>query len=85
MALIVEFDGEWDPKSKREIEDAVRKCIGAPPEDEKWTVSIAAGFSQSYCEVQVMTPNQTRTRLFFEDPARLANAITDWIKSYPLR
>jgi hypothetical protein len=84
LGLIVDFNEGWDPQTKVDIEDAVRKCIADPPQGEKWIVSLAAGFAQSYCEVRVRTPSQTRTRFFFEDPRSLPKAITDWIQLYPL-
>lgn len=85
MGVVVYFNEGWDPETRRHVEDAIRKCIGDPPKDEEWGVSLITGFSQDYCEVKVMTPNQTRTRLFFEEPAKLPKVITDWIEMYPLR
>jgi hypothetical protein len=85
VGLVVYFDEGWDPKTRRDVEDAIRKCIGDPPKDEKWFASLTTGFAQNYCEVQVTTPNQTRTRLFFEEASMLPKAITDWINIYPLR
>ena len=85
MSLIVEFKQGWDSHVRAAIENALRKCIAEPPPDENWVVSLEAGFAQHYCEVRVRTPSQTRTRFFFEDPRRLAQAITAWIQLYPLR
>lgn len=85
MGLIVNFNEGWDPKTKSNIEREIRQCISDPPIDEEWVVSVIAGFSQNYCDVRVTTPNQTRTRLFFEEAPKLAKAITDWINMYPLR
>jgi hypothetical protein len=85
VGLIVDFNQDWDFHVRIAIENALRKCIPEPPKDEDWIVSLAAGFAQSYCEVSVKTPSQTRTRFFFEDPHSLPKAITDWIHLYPLR
>jgi len=85
MGLLFEFNDGWDPQNRKKIEDAVRKCVGQPRNNDKWFVSVTTGFSGQFCEVQVMTPNQTRSHLFFEDPANLAEAIADWISMYPLR
>jgi len=85
VGLIVYFDEGWDPKTRRDVEDAVRKCIGDPPGAEEWIASLTTGLSQNYCEIKLMTPNQTRSRLFFEEAAKLPQAITDWINVYPLR
>ncbi len=63
----------------------LRKTLGLPPADEKWVVSVDAADFSEYCEVRVVTPNQRRSRLFFEDPANLPKAITEWIELYPLR
>jgi len=84
MGLHFEFNDGWDPQHRKNIEDAVRKCVREPRNNDKWFVSITAGFSRQFCEVQVMTPNQTRSRFFFEDPASLPKAIADWISMYPL-
>jgi hypothetical protein len=85
VALTIDFRGGWEPRTKTQIEQALRKTVGLPPAGEKWVVSVvAAGLSQ-YCEVRVVTPNQRRSRLFFEDPANLPKAITEWIELYPLR
>jgi len=85
MGLLVNFDGGCDSRAKSEIEDAIRKCVGDPPKDEKWVVSVRVGFAQNYCEVRVVTAHQTRTRLFFDETPKLAKAIADWIGMYPLR
>jgi hypothetical protein len=85
LSLIVDFEQGWDSHVRIAIEDALRKCIVEPPQGEDWVVSLAVGFAQHYCEVQVRTPSQTRTRFFFEDPGNLPQAITDWIQLYPLR
>ena len=85
MGLIVSFDGGWDSQSKNVIEDILRKAIGAPPRDENWSVTLCLGFSQSYCEVRIVTPHQARTRLFLEEPSKLGVAIVNWINMYPLR
>jgi hypothetical protein len=84
LGLIVNFDGFWDSPTKISIEDTIRKCV-EPPEDDQWIVSLAAGFALQYCDVRIRTPNQTRTRLFFEPPDNLPQAIADWIRLYPLR
>jgi len=84
VPLRVYFDGDWDAKIKGDIEDAIRDCIGDPPADEDWAVSIVPSFSFQYCEVKVKTQRQARRRLFFEDPGMLPRAISDWIKLYPL-
>jgi len=85
LVLIVDFNGFWDSPTKISIEDTIRKCIAEPPEDEQWIVSLTAGFALPYCEVRIRTPNQTRSRLFFEPLGKLPQAITDWIRLYPLR
>ena len=85
MGLIVDFNQGWDSQLRIAIENALRKSIVGPPDGETWTVSLAAGFAQSYCEVRVSTLSQTRTRLFFEDSHSWPKAITDWIQLYPLR
>ena len=85
VGLLVNFDGGCDSRAKNEIEDAIRKCVGEPPKDEKWVVSVRMGLSQNYCEVRVVTANQTRTRLFLDETSKLAKAIADWISMYPLR
>jgi len=85
MDLRVHFDGYWDPETRKRVEDAVRSCIGEPPADETWAISIVAGFSLQYFEVQLRTPDQTRSHLFFNGVEKLPKAITDWINIYPLR
>ena len=84
VGLTIEFNEGWDLKAKSEVENALRKCISEPPEAEKWSVSLTTGLPY-YCEVRVVTPRQKRSRLFFDDSANLPEAITEWIKSYPLR
>ncbi|HXX46008.1 MAG TPA: hypothetical protein VEJ38_14860 [Candidatus Acidoferrales bacterium] len=85
MSLTVNFDGSWDSQTRKEIEDAVRRCIGEPPNNESWAVLLSAGLSGDFCEVQVTTAHQSRSRLFFDDSSKLAKAITEWIGMYPLR
>lgn len=85
MAFTVNFDGSWDSRTRKEIEDAIRGCVGEPPNNETWVVSLSAGFSRDFCEVQVTTARQNRSRLFFEESSKLARAITEWISMYPLR
>ncbi|MGA3292675.1 MAG: hypothetical protein ABSE45_01690 [Candidatus Acidiferrales bacterium] len=85
MPLRVLFDGDWDLRIKREIEEAIRGCVGEPPADQDWAVSVFLSTSFQYCEVRVKTPHQTRRRIFFEDPRTLPKAIPDWIGLYPLR
>lgn len=85
MGLLVNFDGSWDSQGRKEIEDAIRKSVGEPRNDENWVVSITAGLLRDYCEVRVTTTRQTRSRVFFDDSSKLAKAITDWIGMYPLR
>jgi len=85
MGLLLKFDGNWDSLAKKEIEDAIRKRISEPPEDENWVVWATTGLSQNYCDVQVTTPRQTRSRIFFEDVDKLPKAIVDWLGMYPLR
>ncbi len=84
MGLLVKFDGNWDSQAKKEIEDAIRRRIGEPPNNENWVVSVTTGLSQNYCDVRVTTTRQIRSRLFFEDPKKLPKAIVDWISMYPL-
>jgi hypothetical protein len=84
LSLIVEFNEGWDARTKIEVEGAVRQCIAEPPPGEHWIVSLAVSFPHC-CDVRIKTPNQARARFFFEDSASLAQAITDWIKLYPLR
>jgi len=85
LGLIIDFNEGWLSQTKNGIEEALRECIGEPPDGETWVVSLTAGFAQLYCEVRVRTASQTRTRFFFEEPHNLPNAIHDWIKLYPLR
>ena len=85
MGLIVDFNEGWDSQTKSKIERALRECLAEPPDGENWKVSLVAGFAYSYCEVRVVTPNQTRSRLFFEDPHSLVTAVRDWLQLYPLR
>jgi hypothetical protein len=85
MGLTVNFDGSWDSQTRKETEDAIRGCIAEPPNNENWVVSLSAGLSRDFCEVQVTTARQSRSRLFFEEPSKLAKAITEWIGMYPLR
>jgi hypothetical protein len=85
MALIVDFNQGWDSKTKTAIEEAIRECIGKPPDGEDWTVSVNCGTGHNFCDIRLTTPNQTRTRVFFEERANLPKAISDWIALYPLR
>jgi len=85
LGLIIDFNEGWNSQTKGDIEDALRKCIGQPPDGETWVVSLTTGFAQHYCEVRVRTASQTRTRLFFEEPGNLPKTINDWINLYPLR
>jgi len=85
LGLIIDFNEGWNSQTKGDIEDALRKCIGHPPDGETWVVSLTTGFAQHYCEVRVRTASQTRTRLFFEEPGNLPKTINDWINLYPLR
>jgi hypothetical protein len=85
LSLIVDFNECWDLQAKIAIEEALRQRVPEPPQDQTWVISLATGLTQNYCEVQIKTPSQTRTRFFFEDPRHLPQAITEWIESYPLR
>jgi len=85
VGLIIDFNENWDSQTKSDVDDALRKCIAEPPDDEKWVVSLAAGFAQHYCEIRIKTPRQTRTHFFFEEPRHLPAAIIAWINLYPLR
>jgi hypothetical protein len=85
MGVNVYFNESWDRSTKKAIEDAIRKCIGEPPRGEDWLVTVTAGFAQTYCEVKVRTPNQTRSRFFFDEGTNLPKAIARWIAIYPLR
>lgn len=84
MALKTEFEGFWDPDNKTNIERAIRECVGEPPKDEEWVVSIARQFPFQPCTVHVKTLKQTRSRLFFEPSVSLSKAIPDWLRLYPL-
>jgi hypothetical protein len=85
LGLIVDFNEGWNSQRRIEIDAAIRECLAQPPDGENWRVSLVAGFAPSYCEVRVKTPNQTRSRLFFEDPPSLAKAVTQWLRLYRLR
>ena len=85
MGLNLHFDGFWDEETKGNIEHAIRDCIGEPPKDEEWVVSIVRHYTFQPCAVQVKTLKQTRSRLFFEQSSALSKAIPDWLKLYPLQ
>ena len=85
MGLKTKFEGFWDPDNRASIERAIRECVGEPPKDEEWVVSIARDFPYQPCSVQVKTLKQTRSRLFFDQSAALSKAIPDWLRLYPLR
>ncbi|HXQ27368.1 MAG TPA: hypothetical protein VN822_13240 [Candidatus Acidoferrales bacterium] len=79
------FDGFWDADTRGNIEHAIRACVGEPPKDEEWVVSVVRQFPFQPCAVQVKTLKQTRSRLFFENSPALSKAIPDWLKLYPLK
>ena len=83
MGLHIDFDGVWDMKARARIEGAVRDCVGEPPKNEDWDVSIRT--FGGYCLVSVKTLHQTRRKMFFSDVSKLAEAIPEWLQQYPLR
>jgi hypothetical protein len=84
MSLSLNFTGYWDAETQGQLEKAIRVCVGEPPKDEDWSVSLGRSISLIYCDVRVKTSHQTRSRMFVEDPSALPKAITDWLMSYPL-
>jgi len=84
MSLSLNFTGYWDTETQGQLEDAIRVCIGEPPEEENWSVSVERSFSLIYCNVRAKTLRQTRSRMFVDEPSALPKAITDWLKLYPL-
>jgi hypothetical protein len=83
VSLCVDFDGFWDTVVMKRIDDALRSCIGNPPDGEEWTVSLTS-FS-GYCVVFVKTLQQTRRKMFFLRASELVEAIPTWLELYPLR
>jgi hypothetical protein len=84
MSLQVSFNGFWDEQTKARLEQAIRASVGEPPSGEEWSIAVDRSFSHLYCDVQVKTQRQSRKRLFFEEPPLLPQAISDWLRSYPL-
>jgi hypothetical protein len=84
MSLSVNFTGYWDAATQRQLESAIRGCIGEPPRGEDWSVSLGRSSSLIYCDVRVKTLHQTRSRMFVDDLSALPKAITGWLMSYPL-
>jgi len=85
MGLNIRFEGAWSAEAKEQIERAIRESAGTPPGDENWSISIDHPSFSFYCEVQVKTRHQSRTRLFFDGDSALPKTISDWLKSYPLK
>jgi hypothetical protein len=83
MSLQIEFQGAWGGEAARQIEKALRICIGEPPAGETWKVSLS--HDSTFTEVLVKTLRQTRRQMFFVDVSELAKAIPDWLNQYPLR
>jgi hypothetical protein len=83
MGLHIDIDGVCDLKARTHIESAIRECIGEPPGDEDWNVSIS-GFG-GYSVVVVRTPRQARRKMFFSNVWNLSEAIPEWLQQYPLR
>jgi hypothetical protein len=83
MGLHIEVDGVWDLEARARIEGTIRDCVGEPPRDEEWTVSVS--IFDSYSVVLVKTPHQTRRKMFFSEVSKLSEAIPEWLQQYPLR
>jgi hypothetical protein len=83
MSLRIEFDGTWDIQIQRQIAATLRACVGDVPEGEPWNVSVTS--YRNFCTVHIKTPKQTRKKLFFLPPSKLADAIPPWLTQYPLR
>lgn len=58
MSLHINFDGVSDSEIRARIETAIWDCIGDPPRDEDWSVTVTS-FGNG-CTVLVKTPNQRR-------------------------
>jgi len=84
MSLSLHFTGYWDAATQGQLEKAIRECIGEPPKDQEWSVSLSRSFSLLSCDVRVKTLHQTRSRMFLDDLSALPKAITDWLNLYPL-
>lgn len=83
MGLHIDFNGVSDLEVRACIEGAVRECVGEPPRDEAWNVSVSA--LGGYSLVLVKTSHQTRKKIFFSDVSKLSEAISERLQRYPLR
>ena len=81
--LQIVFEGIRDSATKSRIETALRVSIGDPPENAEWNVTVTS--YGSYCTVLLEATQQTRRMMFFLAPEKLPEAITMWLKQYPVR
>jgi hypothetical protein len=82
MSLQINFDGLWDCETYTRIESTLRECVGTPPGDDEWNVSVTS--YGNFCVVLVKTLQQTRRKAFELCGLELAAAIPAWLKEYPL-
>jgi hypothetical protein len=82
MPLHIDIDGVLDLKAKAQIESSVRECVGDPPTDEEWNVSISRLDAQSV--VVVRTPRQAVRKMFFSNLWDLSAAIPAWLQQHPI-
>jgi len=81
LAIVME---DVDPRNSANVESAIRKRLGEPPEDENWTLTITGSPSGlSYYRAVINTPRHSRQLFIFESDD-LAGEICDWLKLYPL-
>jgi hypothetical protein len=78
MGFHIDVDGVSDSKAEAGIESAIRECVGEPPRDEEWNMSVSSREDQS-CVV-VRTPRQALRKIFFSHFWNLSAAIPAWLQ-----
>jgi hypothetical protein len=82
MGLHIDIDGVCDPKAKTSIESTIRECVGEPPKDEEWNVSISSHEGQSV--VVMRTPRQAHRKIFSSNLWNLSAVIPAWLQQHPI-
>ncbi len=82
MSLHIDMEGVSDQQAKKEIESSIRECVGEPPKNEDWNISISRSDGQSL--VVVRTPRLALRKLFFSSLWGLPDAIPAWLHQHPV-
>jgi hypothetical protein len=82
MSLHIDMEGVSDQQAKKQIESSIRECVGEPPKNEEWNISISRSDGQSV--VVVRTPRLALRKLFFSSLWSLSEAIPAWLLQHPV-